>query len=602
MDDQRNIRPGLALGAFIVIAGFVLSAAAFYPGFMSADSLMQYDQSLTLRLTDWHPPLMSALWSLLNQVAPGPEGMMYFQLALLWTGLAVWCWQYRARPLAWLFPLIGFLPWILNFAGVLWKDIGMAYTLLLLTGIAVGPVTGVRLVVALVLFFYAVNVRHNAIVAALPVLVLVMARWRPGLSPIRLATAAIAAVVVTLALGSVISYRLLGAERTKPLNFIMIDDLSYLSLKEQRSLLPGVKMEHIQACALHTISETRTLARDVCLQSFVEPGSLLSADLKPAWVSAIARNKFDYLVFRMNAFGFLLRSPDAKPFYYWHDGLVANKYGLIALQGDASRQVETAVEASAEALPFLFKPYWWLCAGIVLLAGSVLLSPNRTVRTVQALLVSAILYTAAYFPVTPLADLRYVYWSMLATTLAGLLLVVDRPRLRTTSHWLKAVLAVVACAAVALCVDVQRIVPIDMDQVHLSSLQGPVTVAPPPHAIQHLVAAQGSYMITGPKPQLDFAFPHGGIIPTSVRYVGFDFACLDSKVEPTLRLLWWGDMQYDAQDSQATFVHGSHGRILIPVQGLPNWGATARITRLRFNLFDYGSCTKMSLRNVTVYR
>ena len=602
MENKRNIRPGLVLGALIVVAGFLLSAGAFYPGFMSADSLMQYDQSLTLRLSDWHPPLMSALWSLLNQVARGPEGMLYFQLALLWAGLAVWCWQYRTRPLAWLIPLIGVMPWVLNFAGVLWKDIGMAYALLLMTGIAAGPVTGARLAAAFVLFFYAVNLRHNAIAAAVPVLVLVMARWRPALSPLRLAGAAIAALAVTLALGNVINYRLLDAERTKPLNFIMIDDLSYLSLKEQRSLLPGVKIEHIQACALRTISETRTLARDVCLQAFVEPGSLLSADLKPLWLSAIARNKLDYLEFRVNAFGFLLRSPETEPFYYWHDGLVANKYGLKAQPSDVSAQVEAVIQDSAEAVPFLFKPYWWLGAATVLLAGSILLRASRTVRTVQALLISAILYTLGYVPVTPLADLRYVYWSMLATTLAALLLVVDRPSWRATSHLLKAALALGAGAVVVLCMNAQRLAPIDMDLVHLASLAGPNTVATPPEAMQHLVAAQDSYTITGPKPQIDVAFAHGGIVPASARYLGFDFSCLDSKVEPTLRLLWWGDLQLGPRDDQATFVHGRHGQILVPVQDLPNWNSTARITRLRFNMFEFGSCTKMSLRNVTVYR
>lgn len=602
MENKQSRRASLVLAALIVAAGFVLSARTFHPGFMSADSLMQYDQSLTLRLTDWHPPLMSALWSQLNFFAAGPEGMLYFQLALLWTGLAVWYWQYRAHRLAWLLPLIGLAPWILNFAGVLWKDIGMAYALLLLTGIAAGPVNGVRFATALVLFFYAVNLRHNAIAAAIPVLVLVMARWRPGLSPLRLAGAAIAALAVTLALGSAINYRLLEAERTKPLNFIMIDDLSYLSLKEQRSLLPGVKMEHIQACALRTISETRMLARDVCLQSYVEPGVLLSADLKPHWLSAIARNKLDYLEFRLNAFGFLLRSPEEEPFYYWHDGLVANKYGLKVQPGEVSAQVEKAVEGSAAALAFLFKPYWWLSVATVLLAGSVLVRPSRTVRTVQALLVSAVLYTLGYLPVTPLADLRYVYWSVLATTLAGLLLVVDRPVLRASGPWLKAAVALAAGAAVALCMNAQRLAPIDMDQVHLASLAGPNTVSTPPEGMQHLVAAQGNYAITGSTPHLDVAFAHGGVVPASVRYLGFEFSCIDSKAEPTLRLLWWGDVQPGPRDNQAAFVHGRHGRIMVPTWEMPNWNATARITRLRFTLFDFGSCTKISLRNVTMYR
>ncbi|HEX9174200.1 MAG TPA: hypothetical protein VF861_16240, partial [Telluria sp.] len=99
---SSRIRSRLLVAAITVVAGFVLSRMAFFPGFMSPDSFMQFEQSRTLRFTDWHPPLMSALWSVLNRVAHGPEGMLDFQLALLWLGLALWCWHYRGRPLAWL--------------------------------------------------------------------------------------------------------------------------------------------------------------------------------------------------------------------------------------------------------------------------------------------------------------------------------------------------------------------------------------------------------------------------------------------------------------------------------------------------------------------
>lgn len=592
--------PGLVLGALIVLAGFALSHTAFYPGFMSPDSFMQFEQARTLRFTDWHPPLMSALWSLLDRFSPGPGPMLLFQLSLLWLGLGLWCWHYRQRPLAWLLPLIGLLPWVLNFAGVLWKDIGMAYALLLLAAIAAGPVSGARLGAACLLFFYAVNLRHNAIVAALPVLMLVIARWRPALSPARVTAAALGALIVTLTLSSVINYRVLGAERTKPLNFIMVDDLSYLSLKEKRSLLPGVSLEQIQTCALRTISETRLLARDVCMQAMVEPGALMEADLKPVWLSAIARNRLRYLKFRIAGFAFLLRSPDAAPFYIWQPGVVANKFGVTRHTGPAQSLVEQGVAASAAALPFLFKPYWWLCAGLLLLAGTLLLRSTPTLRTVQALLVSALLYTLAYIPVTPMADFRYVYWSVLATTLACVLLLVDWPSWRPASA--RRTGAVLATGLVLVsAVYLPSPFAIDPDRVHLASLAGPPT-ALAPGSLAHVVARDDHFMVTGSRPQIDFALDGAGVAPGEIRYLGLDFACLDSKVEPTLRVLWWGDAQPDARDSQAMFVHGKHGFILVPVRDVATWTATARITRLRINVFDFNPCRQLVLRNVTLYR
>lgn len=598
----HKLRPSLVVAGLIVLAGFALSAQVFFPGFMSADSFMQFGQSRTLRYSDWHPPLMSWLWSQLNHLAAGPEGMLYFQLALLWSALAVWCWQYRARALVWLIPFAGFLPWVLNFEGVLWKDIGMAFALLLLTGIAAGKVTGMRLAVALLLFFYAINLRHNAIVAAVPVLLLVLARWRPTMGTARLLLVAGAALALTLALGNVVNYQLIGAERTKPLNFIIVDDLSFLSLKEQRSLIPGVTLGQIQACSQRTISETRLVARDVCMQSFGMPSTmdLMRADLKPAWLAAIGRDPASYMQFRLAAFGFLLRSPDEAPFYFWHAGVVPNKFGVIQQAGAMTPMVEQLVDNTAAMLPFLFKPYWWVCAGMLLLLGSVLLRATITQRTVQVLLGSALLYTLAYLPVTPMADFRYVYWSVLATTIAALLLLVDWPGLAPSSPSRKALLAVAGGSAVLIFANFSRVAAIDMDRVFLGSL-GPATVLPTPRTLQNLVAEQDHFTVTGPHPQLDYVLPGVGVVPADITYTAFDFACRDSKVEPTLQLLWWGDQQPDAQDGQMKFVHGSNGLIQVPMQDVPGWKNNAHLTHLRIKVHDFGSCTRIDLRNLKFY-
>lgn len=603
MTSFTKLRPGLLLSLLIVLAGFALSANVFFPGFMSADSFMQFDQSRSLRFTDWHPPLMSWLWSKLNYLAAGPEGMLYFQLALLWSALAVWCWQYRTRPFVWLIPLIGLLPWVLNFAGVLWKDIGMAFALLLLTGIAAGKVTGWRLGAALLLFFYAINLRHNAIVAAVPVLLLVLARWRPAYGPARLLLTTAAALVLTVVIGNVINYRIIGAERTRPLNFIIVDDLSYLSLKEKRSLIPGVSLGQIQFCSQRTISETRLLARDVCMQGLGKPETvdLMRANLQPAWLAAIGRHPVSWLRFRTAAFGFLLRSPEDAPFYYWHEGVVRNKVGVVQQAGVATPLVQDLVENTATALPFLFKPYWWLSAGTVLLLGTALLRTTTTLRNVQALLVSALLYTLAYLPVTPMADFRYIYWSVLATTLGALLLAVDWPGRAPSSRRRKTVLAVAACVLVAGFASLSRVAAVNMDWVFLASL-GPSTPLGTPRTLVDAAATAEHFTITGKHPQLDYVLPPTGVAPADIKYTMFEFACRDSKVEPTLQLLWWGDSQPEAQDGQMTFVHGTHGSIRVAMQDIPGWKNNARLTHLRVKVHDFGSCTQLVLRDLTFYR
>lgn len=160
---MNNIRYhiGVALLAFL---GFLFSWVAFYPGFMSPDSLVQYEIAKTLDFNDWHPPVMSWLWSILNVFFEGPQGLLFFHLALLWGGLYSWYINCRESRFAWLFIVIGFLPWVVNFEGVLWKDVGMAFSLLLAIGLLGGKkLTSTKISIAAVLLIYAFLVRANAL-------------------------------------------------------------------------------------------------------------------------------------------------------------------------------------------------------------------------------------------------------------------------------------------------------------------------------------------------------------------------------------------------------------------------------------------------------
>lgn len=71
-------------------------------------------------------------------------------------------------PLSWIIFLIPFLPWVLNFIGGLWKDVGLAFSLLALSGLALRTPSLGKLALALALAFYAVNLRYNAVFSSFP--------------------------------------------------------------------------------------------------------------------------------------------------------------------------------------------------------------------------------------------------------------------------------------------------------------------------------------------------------------------------------------------------------------------------------------------------
>ena len=90
------------------VLGFLATIAIFYPGLATPDSLDQFQQGLTGHYTDWHPPVMALLWSLLDKVWIGPQPMLLLQAGGYW--LAVYL------LLATLPPLTPKARWVAAFA------------------------------------------------------------------------------------------------------------------------------------------------------------------------------------------------------------------------------------------------------------------------------------------------------------------------------------------------------------------------------------------------------------------------------------------------------------------------------------------------------
>src|SRR5690242_857009 len=107
------------------LAGFALTILTFYPGFMSVDSLAQFEQGLAFHFDDWHPPIMAFAWSLLDAFRPGPEPMLLMQAGLYWGGVyyLLSAIPTRSTAVRWIVAALLFSPALLNFAGVIWVDV-----------------------------------------------------------------------------------------------------------------------------------------------------------------------------------------------------------------------------------------------------------------------------------------------------------------------------------------------------------------------------------------------------------------------------------------------------------------------------------------------
>lgn len=407
------------------LVGFSFFAIACYPGFMSVDSLEQYKQAHTLEFADGHPPVMAWIWSKLNLISDGPQSLLFLHLGTLWAGLYIWRKNAGESSAAKWFILLGMAPWVANFEGVLWKDMGMAFSLMFALGLLSGKdQTRTRIFLAISLLLYAFMVRSNAPAALIPIVWYASGRIFPLLSN-RIRSVITALSLVSLfAFLNLFNYYLLDAEKNHMASYMMVDDLVHLSVVSDKSLLPQVDYKTVKECSQEVIGGTKLVGRLFCLvtkPSYQNVEPIPYEEVKMAWIAGVTSNPLEYVAFRLNAYLYLLRDPSERPYIYRFSGISANEMGLVQQDNAASIVLTFYIDSMAHLTPFLFKPYWWLIVALLFLLATLSMQGDRdSLALIRVLLVSALLYMLSYIPLTPMADFRYMYWSTLAISLAAI--------------------------------------------------------------------------------------------------------------------------------------------------------------------------------------
>jgi len=230
----RNANYTLVATTTITLVGFTLEAFAFWPGLMSVDSIVQYTQAVLRHYSDQHPPVMAWLWSWTDRVVTGPGGMLIVHLGLLWIGLWAIAEGARRRGLrhAWLVPLVGFMPTIANIAGVIWKDVGMAYALLCAGGLLYAShrvkraTRVVAIAAALILMAYATMARANAAAATLAVACYWVAVAFPRARLPRAIVGGVTVIALLLVVQQIVERKALNASHQYLSQLILLFDLT----------------------------------------------------------------------------------------------------------------------------------------------------------------------------------------------------------------------------------------------------------------------------------------------------------------------------------------------------------------------------------------
>jgi hypothetical protein len=425
---------GLAIGVVVL---FVYS----WPGFLSPDSLQQYQEAYLHEYGDWHPPGMAALWSIVDRVIRGSEGMLILQSATFVTGAFLILRRVMsARTAALVTSLILVFPPVLTTMACIWKDSQMAGFLLLGIGLLV---SGKRwqLVAGAVLMIFATAMRHNAAAATLPALVLLF-RWHdPQVWWKRLA---IASAVWALTVGATIGINKVLVKKHQHAWHISIAPADIIgtirhsrdySDAELRELLEGVPLTRTENLQAHM----RTYYNPYLWFYYAVPGRAQQMAwpeteaqrqaIERAWKQVIRENPGAYLRHRLRVFrgvlGMTNGLPLVGPVFAEHADLLTDHPPREppGIQGTLARAfIWLSVNTP------LFRPYPVFFLAIVLLYFA------RRQPLALTLLVSGLLYELPLFFIAPSADNRYSHWMVTTTLIALAILIATRLAQRARPH------------------------------------------------------------------------------------------------------------------------------------------------------------------------
>lgn len=450
----------------LLLMAAYLTLAAFYPGVFSNDSADQLREAMSENYWDWHPPLMAWVWAQLIEATGSVESLLILHLLLLSIAAAFWARILEISRLGVWTPFIALFlatPIVINFSGVLWKDVGFSFSLFLACGLVSlafmqQRISPFRAIATVCLVAYAFGVRTNGILAIFPVILMlswtILTQRKPGFSQrTTMVYSAIASIFILVAVAvavHVLSYGYIKAQKRYPIQYLELYDIAGISsisgvdyFPEYIKRAPGYSMDKVAEGYAKSILWGN--ANNLIMRRLDGLPSLLprntdagfQAELRASWLNAISNEPSAYLKHRFAVFNFLMSEG-----YYAYERPQSYKDRSRILQthfagekrvpdvsdyrfpgATSAKTVVSSILAWSNG-SFLYVGWFWLILlTLQLLIGLTILSPARVGLVVAMVSASGLLYIFPYIVVAPASDFRYLYWSALAGGLSSILIV-----------------------------------------------------------------------------------------------------------------------------------------------------------------------------------
>lgn len=427
--------------SLLCVAGFAVNISAYMPGFMSPDSFDQYRQSITHQYNDWHPPVMAFVWSLLNNIYQGPQVMLCFQLAMLWT--ACYFFSSAISSKVWqavILMVFGLSPFFQNFAGYIIKDTQMAFSWLLTIALLFHFVTQNKQVnifvsiVSLLLLLYGALLRPNAITGYMPLVILWVWLVFHKYKFLTKSFAVISIFLLTVTVQKGIPY-LLNAEKQYAENKLFLHDLTGIYKNTGDNVFPQVLFQQKQFDTTYLSQKYHTATFDDIWWNpdgvllLPDTNEVVTNEIKTAWLKAIKTHPDVYLKNRADGFLYYLRIKQRSDFYcnyYTYMYPDPNEYGFTPKYENFFYRIYHEMFVAQKGL-FYMKAWFWLLVNTLLLVF-IPVFKDKQVRLIYAcIILSGVLYKMPdLFIYQSDTDYRYFYWNTIICCIGLVMLIMKR--------------------------------------------------------------------------------------------------------------------------------------------------------------------------------
>gem|GEM_PF-2499701 len=452
---RLRLKPSALFALSLLACGLVFYAliVVFFPGVYTGDSLEQLQQAKSGQYLDSHPPIMAGVWHLLIRVTGSETSLYWLHVCMLAAAVVTWLYVFfcsRLTASMLLVPALLISPALINFAGVIWKDVGFAFSMLLSAGLLALQPVHQRLrwpiaLLVLVLTFYAVGVRWNGIAAAVPLsLLAVPGTARPRPPAVRRLLLALKVFAIIAGFGvclHAVNYGVLRAERKYGFNGIQVFDLVGVLRWSGRDFLPSSLERNGPASAPAIASTYREESAgylflpgtDGLIHLRLPRDAAEREQVEHAWRLAVTSNSGAYLLHRAVVFKSLLRIGQVSGGWFPYVIGFADRPERTHLPFAANLARQTqAYLVGCLVTPVYLGWFWILLAGATTIGAFLLRSLPSAPRLQQlrkvslAISLSVFLYVLPLFFAAPASDFRYLYWPVMAThfqvaLLAGML-------------------------------------------------------------------------------------------------------------------------------------------------------------------------------------